>query len=104
MIDWIKSAYNDLIDWFKAGLQAIMDFFLDIGIVVLDLFLDAIVSIFNSISVPEFMTNGLGYYLNGIDPGVLYFLSQSGLAESFALLGAGISFRLLRKLFTLGQW
>jgi hypothetical protein len=104
MIDWIKEAWNDLIEWFKAILQAIFDYFSDLFILVLDGFLGAVSSLIASVPVPDFLSNGLGSYLNGIDSGVLYFLSQSGITPAFAILGAGVTFRLLRKLFTLGQW
>ena len=104
MISWLSNAYGDLIAWFKAILQAIFDFFRDIGILVLELFLEGLSLLITSIPVPEFLSNGLGSYLNNVDPAILYFLGKSGLTESFALLAAGLTFRLLRKLFTLGQW
>lgn len=104
MIDWLKSAYNDLIDWFKSILQALFDFISDIFILVLDGILTAIAAIIDTIPIPDFLSNGLNPYLNGIDPSVLYFLQQSGMAQALALIGVGVVFRLTRKVFTLGRW
>ena len=104
MFDWVASAYDDLITWMLEIFNAVIDFFVELPIKILDGVLDAIASIFNAIPVPDFLSNGLGVMINGIDPAVIYFLSKSGFVEALAILGVGISFRLTRKLFTLGQW
>ncbi|MBQ0725492.1 MAG: DUF2523 domain-containing protein [Cycloclasticus sp.] len=104
MFDWFKDAYNDLIQWFKDIFNAVVDFFTELPIKILDGLLSAISSAINSIPVPDFLQNGLSTLINGIDPSVLYFLDQSNFPECLAILGAGLSFRLSRKLFTLGQW
>lgn len=104
MFEWIRNAYNGLIGWLRGLWDAFVAFLTDLPVVILDGALSAIAALIEAIPVPAFLQSGLGAYLSGIDPAVLYFLSRSGLTEGFALLGAGLTFRLLRKLFTLGQW
>ena len=104
MFDWFNDTYNDFINWIKNFFTSITDFLLDLPIKILDLFLDAISSLINSIPVPDFLSNGLNGLFTSIDPSVLYFLDKSSLPEAFLILSAGLTFRLTRKLFTLGQW
>ena len=104
MIDWIKQAWADLIGWFKALFSALMDFLIDLPVTILEMFLDAILFLLNAIPVPAFIEGGLDSFMSAIGSDVLYFISMSGFDDAMALLGAGITFRLLRKLFTLGQW
>jgi hypothetical protein len=104
MSDFFQDLYNDFIGWVVAVFDAIIAFFADLLILILDGFLSAIATIIESIPAPDFIQNGLQFYLSGIDPSILYFLSISGLDTAFALLGSGLAFRLLRKLVTLGQW
>jgi hypothetical protein len=104
MSDFFNDLYTDLIGWFVSIFDAVLGFLTDLPLIVLDGFLSAIVAIIESIPAPQFIQNGLQFYLSGIDPSILYFLSISGLDTAFALLGSGLAFRLLRKLVTLGQW
>jgi hypothetical protein len=104
MITWLKQAWADLTQWFIAIFKSIVEFFTDLPVLVLEAFLDAIISILNSLPVPDFLDSGLGSFLNGISSDVLYFLSMSGFDNAVAILGTGFGFRMLRKLFTLGQW
>lgn len=81
-----------------------VEFVTDIPLIILDSVLSAIASILESIPVPDFISSGLSGLSASVDPGILYFIDQSGIAAALSLLGAGVTFRLLRKLFTLGQW
>jgi hypothetical protein len=104
MITWLQDAYNDLIDWLQAILFAIFDFATDLLILALDGFLSAVAFLIESIPVPQFMSDGAGSFLAGIDPAVLYFLSVSGFAPAMSVIGAGYLFRFSRKAVTLFQW
>jgi len=104
MINWIKQAWSDLTQWFIALFNAITDFFTDLLVLQLEAFLDGILFLINAIPVPDFLSNGIDALVSAIPPEIHYFLDVSGFDNALALLGAGISFRLLRKLFTLGQW
>lgn len=81
-----------------------VEFLTYVPLVILAGFLGAIAALFEAIPVPAFLAGGLGPLMAGVDPGILYFLDRSGIAPALSLLGAGLSFRLLRKIFTLGQW
>lgn len=104
MTEYFNGLYNNLIEWFVTIFQDFGEFMQDLFVWCLDTFLTGISALITAIPVPEFLTNGLSYYLTFIDPSILYFLERSGFAEGLALLGAGVTFRLLRKLITLGQW
>lgn len=97
-----------LIAWFAETAtniwNAIVQFFTDLGVIILDGFLGAIASLIETIPVPAFIDGGMSAYLLAIDPGLLYFIGRSGLPQAFALLGAGLTFRLTRKIVTLGRW
>jgi len=104
MITWLKQAWADLISWLKAIFSALMDFLIDLPVKLLEAFLDAILFLLNSIPVPDFIAGGIDSFMSAVGNDVLYFVSMSGFDDAMALLGAGLTFRLLRKLFTLGQW
>ena len=104
MIEWIKNGFRTLFNWLLELWNSVVEFFKDVLLFVLDGFLSAVSAIVELIPVPQFIANGLGYYVENIDPSILYFLSQSGMADAAALLGAGLTFRLTRKIVTLGQW
>lgn len=104
MFSWLEELWNTFKEWF---VDVITDFGLWlwelIGNVVKGI-LDAVLAVIGAIPVPAFLDGGMQGMLSGIDPAVLYFLSQSGFAPGLALIGAGVAFRLIRKLCTLGQW
>lgn len=104
MMNWFKETWQDFVDWLLEILLIILTFFKDLALNVFELLLDGVVIMYNSIQPPTFLTNGLQVLFNSIHPDILYFLSISGVDTGLAIYGAGVSFRLLRKLFTLGQW
>lgn len=57
--------------------------------------LGAVASLVESIPAPAFLANGLGTYLNGIDPAVIYFLSRYGKC-SFSMRGYRVRERVLK--------
>lgn len=104
MIDFIQSLFGDFLLWLVNLFDETIQFFTDLALLVLEGFLDAVATLIESIPVPQFLSNGLAYYLTFIDPSILYFLDMSGFPAAIGLLGTGLIFRLSRKLFTLGQW
>lgn len=104
LIAYLQNMWNTFVAWVKGIWDDFMEWTQDFWIDILDEFLQGVAAVVSAIPAPAFLTRGLGGYLGGIDPAVLYFLSQSGLTDAFAILGAGLVFRLTRKLFTLGQW
>lgn len=103
-MDFIIDIWNDFKDWAKGIWDDVLEFLDDLPVNIFEALLDGIATVLEAIPVPEFITQNLGFYLNGIDPGVLYFVNRSGFAQAIAMLGAGFSFRMVRKLVTLGQW
>ena len=104
MFDWV----GEVLQW---GLDVISQIFIalgemvkDLGVLLLESVLNVFLLVISFLSLPSFLAEGLGSYLGGIDPSVLYFLSKSGISAAFNLIGAGVIFRLTRKLLTLGQW
>jgi len=59
-----------------------------------------------SIPAPSFFNSGVSVssLLSGFPPFAQFVIGQMGLPEAFLIVGAGVTFRLVRKLFTLGQW
>lgn len=96
---------NDIWSWIVAQTNALFQFFRDLIVYAVDTILQGIESVVDAIPMPSFLSgHTLNDYLGAVDPSVLYFLSQSGFSSAIAILGAGFSFRMLRKLFTLFQW
>lgn len=89
-----------------AALRAILDLLADAVTWVLEMILVAMASVLSLIPSPSFLTesNALGALLSGLPPFALFVIGQLHVAEAFAVIGAGVAFRLARKLATLGQW
>lgn len=104
-MEWLSG----LTDWFVVLFQGLwndgVEFLNDFWIGVVQQILSIIANMIVSIPVPSFISNySLGQLILSIPPDVLYFVSYLRLSESFALIGAGVSFRLARKVLTLFQW
>lgn len=99
---------DDITGWFRRQFEAIWDAILqlvgDAILLVVDTVLGLFAALVEAIPVPGFLQSGLGGMFAQIDPGVLYFVGVLKVPEGLALIAAGVTFRLLRKLFTLGQW
>lgn len=106
-MQWLSDKIDAALTWLGQLVHnifiAIIDLLTDIAIKITDLVLTAIASLISSIPAPSFTTSGQSLF-DALPAGVTYFLGRSGLAEGLAVLAAGLTFRLLRKLFTLGQW
>lgn len=100
----MEEIYNAITEWFKTLWTDTVEFFTDLPLIVLDGVLSAFASLIASIPTPAFLANGLDTLLDPLPSSILYFLAQSGFSEAIALVGAGVAFRLSRKVFTLFQW
>ena len=85
-------------------LKALWTFIKDVFIEVFDLLISAFVSLISAIPVPGFISGGLDNTFSALDSGVLYLVSQAGVPQALAIIGAGYAFRLARKFATLFQW
>lgn len=92
------------LEFWKGMWEDFVQFITELPAVILTEILDALASIFESLVPPSFMEQGIGAVLGPTAPYIGSFLTQSGFAQSFAILGVGLAFRLTRKLVTLGQW
>jgi hypothetical protein len=104
LINWLVQTWNGFIAWIQSILVALLTFIKDLFLNIFELLMDGVVYVFTLLTPPDFLTTGLDSAFTILPNDLLYFLSQSGLAAGLGIYGAGVSFRLLRKLFTLGQW
>lgn len=120
MITWWLDLINSALAWMVNIVQTIAGWIVDIltalfGALVLVVtdgavfmiakVLDFVSIITLSIPVPDFLTStSLSDLFGSAGPTFGYFFSTMNLTACFSVLGAGYAFRLLRKLFTLGQW
>lgn len=104
LINWLTATWNDFINWIGDLLALILQWFTDVFLTIFELVLDGVVYVFGLLEPPDFVVGGLGNLFSALPNDIAYFLGQSGIAAGLAVFGAGVAFRLLRKLFTLGQW
>lgn len=104
MTDFITSFWTRFLTYIKGIFNDLTEYISDLPILLLESFLNAIYELINSIPVPPLFTDGLNSVLLGLDPAILYILANTGFSQALGVLGVGLTFRLLRKLFTLGQW
>jgi hypothetical protein len=101
---WFKDLWNGFVEWLIEVVILILTFIKDIALTLFELLLDGVAFVFELIQPPDFLATGMGSLFAALPDSTSYMLMQSGLAEGLAIYGAGVTFRLLRKLFTLGQW
>ncbi|NQX97360.1 MAG: DUF2523 domain-containing protein [Flavobacteriales bacterium] len=99
-MDW----FDSLIDWLKALFLDVFEFLTDLPLELLNSFLGVIADMVLSIPIPTFMTDGLQGIVSSFPSSILWIMGVTGIPECLAIVGAGVAFRLARKLFTLGQW
>lgn len=106
MDQWLKLITDWIIGLVKAVLGFVADIIRDAVVWVLDAVLGALGTLIAALPAPSFMQSGggLGALLNGLPPFSLYVIQQAKIGEALAIIGAGVGFYLLRKIFTLGQW
>lgn len=105
MDEWLTKISGWFVDLVKSIFSTIVDLISDVVVWVLDLILGPIGDLITSLGTPSFMASySFGSLLSGLPPFALYIVNQCNLPAALAVIGAGVSFNLLRKLFTLGQW
>jgi hypothetical protein len=88
---------------FKTALETIKD-------ILYDFFLWAFCGLFEGLlfvaSFIEFPTiiNSLQGVIAGLSPSIAYMLSMSGFPQALNVIGGGLTFYVLRKFATLGNW
>lgn len=92
--------FSLVVDVFDAAWTFLSDAFINI----IGLVANAFATLIAAIPVPSFISGGLGQSWAGMDSGVLYVVTQCGVPEALAVIGAGYAFRLTRKFLTLFQW
>lgn len=100
---------EDLTNWFRGLVQklweAIEAFFNDLIIFAIEKLLDLVATAFESLPVPEFITqHTIGSLLASAGPTVGWFLQTFKISEGMAFFAAAAVFRISRKILTLGKW
>lgn len=106
MSEWLSQITSWLVDLVREVFIAGWTFIQDGFIWALSRVLGTVGGWIAGISPPAFLTNGLnvGDLVAGLPPFALYVCGQTRIGEAMAIIGAGVSFYLVRKLVTLGQW
>ncbi|MCS4233098.1 phage coat protein [Stenotrophomonas sp. BIGb0135] len=85
--------------------DAIVLFFKDLVLFAIDQSLELVARVIEMLPVPEFLEqNSLNAMLGKAGPVVGWFVETFQVAECFAMISAAITFRMLRKILTLGKW
>lgn len=104
MMDWLTDVFQGFVDWLHDLFLMLLNFLKDLFLFVFEMLMDGIVYMFTKFQPPVFLTNGVGTLFEAVPSDILYFLNMSAFSTGLAIFGAGVSFRMLRKLVTLGQW
>lgn len=105
MDKWLEKITEWIVELVKNFLETLKEIVGDAVVWVLDLVLGPLGDLIASIPAPSFFsTVSFSSLLSGLPPYALYVIGQAQLPEAMAIIAAGVSFHLLRKLFTLGQW
>ena len=99
-MSWIEDIENYL-NCLWAAFMAFMD---DLPVKVVRSLVEGLIDLFALIPVPAELSRGMADLWANLDPGIIYFLSQSGIPPALALLAIGATFRVTRKIITLGRW
>lgn len=87
-----------------AAFTAVWSLIQDVLISVIGFVADGFATLIGAIPVPGFMQGGLATAWSGMDTGILYLATQTGVPQALAIIGAGYVFRIGRKFATLFQW
>jgi len=94
-----------LLNLFISVFTALWDIVTDLFVSIAEIVVLALAAAINAIPAPAFLSQySLGGLLSSMPDYVMYFVGAMKLTECFAVIGAGFAFRMLRKIFTLGQW
>ena len=106
MSDWLAKITAWFLELFTAVFTALVTFIHDAALWLFDLLLIAVAGIVAAIPVPTFLSVGIDLtsLFATFPPFALYLLHLLNIPQCIGVLTAGIAFRLVRKLVTLGQW
>ncbi|WP_052713084.1 hypothetical protein [Pseudoalteromonas rubra] len=103
-ITWLRDTWQAIIDWCYDIILFVVNAFMWVALQIFSLFLEGIRHVFSLIDPPEFISAGISAFTSSIPADVSYLLGATGFDNALAIIGLGYTFRLTRKLFTLGQW
>lgn len=118
ILDGVTAFFDALIAWFKLIFDSLKNVLLDLPILIFEKVLDFVKWALNQFDDALDCCIG-GIYSSGqsvqglfdalqtipmLGDSMCFFFSNIGLDTAFACLTAGLSFRFMRKLFTLGRW
>lgn len=105
MDKWLEKIGDFFSDLFKEAFEGLIDLLKDFMFWIVEGVLNAIASVLELLPVPDFIQNtDLGQILSPLPSFALFVIGNIHLDQCLALIGGGVAFNLLRKLFTLGQW
>lgn len=96
------SLFQSIELFFRDLLRQFIDFIIELPLILLQFVYNLVLTILDLIPAPDFLTQvTLSDYIH---PDLGYFLTVSSVPEAVALLGAGIVFKIIRRLVTVGIW
>lgn len=102
---WLTEFTDWLVEQLIALFESIVEFFKDLVVYTLDAVCDFFATIIESIPVPDWLTTySLDGLLGNAGPTIAWIVGTFKIGEGLGVVALGVAFRLLRKLFTLGQW
>ncbi len=104
-VGWLTDITNWFRDAFLALWNAFVLFLHDLIVALIAGVMDAFASLVELIPVPDFMTTySMNSLLGQAGNTIAWLVGTFRVGECLTIIAAGFAFRLLRKLFTLGQW
>lgn len=101
IISWVARIF----EWLGGLFKDFMEFFIDLPLQIWKGFLDGVIYVLSAIPVPDFLGQySLGAMFAQLPSSLLFFVGAFNLHGVCLALAAGVTFRLLRKAITLGQW
>lgn len=108
VVNWFSALFawiGRFFEWWGGMLKDLFEFLTDIPLFMFKGVMEGVLYLINAIPVPEFLTQyRLQVLFDALPDTVTYFVSYFGIPQGLAILGLGVTFRLTRKAFTLGQW
>lgn len=105
MDGWLEKISNFFKDLVIGTLLAILEVLKDILLWFVEGFLDGIAYVLGLIPAPTFLPgNWLGELIGQLPSFALYVVSNINFGTALLIIGAGFTFRMLRKVVTLFQW
>lgn len=107
-MDWLSEKIDNALQWIlelvNNIIETLWDWITDLFLFLMESLLSAIVAIVALIPSPDFLDSGLQQTVNGFPQLLLYIMANTGITAALGILGAGLAFRLIRKVATLFQW